>query len=125
MTINLYTLITIFFNIIFTFTVIFLERKQPVSVYAWLLLVWAFPFVGFILYFLFSQKFSSNKVYRFRKIDNKRFNAELEMQRRELADSAIQAAYQFGPHKDNIEYHINVSDGATRFLVKSQDIAAL
>lgn len=102
--------ITFIINIFLSFTVIFLQRKQPNSVYAWLLFIWFFPIIGFIFYVLFSQKFSSKRVYRYRKLDNERVNEELEMQRREISTSPLQAFYNFGEYKDNIEYHINVSD---------------
>lgn len=104
------SILIVIVNIILSFIVIFMERKQPSTVYAWLLFIWVFPVIGFIFYILFSQKFSSNRVYRFRKTDNKRSNEELEMQRREIRTSPLQAYYNFGKYKDNIEYHINVSD---------------
>ena len=42
-------LTAIFFiiNITLTFTIIFLERKNPQSTYAWLLFLWMVPIIGF------------------------------------------------------------------------------
>lgn len=103
-------ILTIILNLILSITLIFMQRKQPNSVYAWLLFIWIFPIIGFIFYILFSQKFSSKRVYKYQKNDNKRFNDALELQKKEISSSSLQAYYNFGEFKDNIEYHINVSE---------------
>ncbi len=103
-------LIMVIINLLLSIVVVFLQRKQPSSVYAWLLFIWIFPILGFIFYVLFSQQFSSNRVYKYRKVDSSNYNDELETQKREISISPIQAYYDFGEFKDNIEYHINVSD---------------
>ncbi len=107
---TVYGLTTFVVNIFLSIAVIFLQRKQPNSVYAWLLFIWLFPVIGFIFYILFSQKFSLRRIYRYSKNDNSNYNDKLKMQKREISLSPLQAFYDFGDFKDNIEYHINVSD---------------
>ncbi len=97
-------------NIILTIVVIFLERKQPSSTYAWLLFVWVVPVIGFLCYILFSQKFSSNRVYKMQKINNQRYNKKLAAQKAYIDDQREDILHQeYGPYLDNIEYHANVS----------------
>lgn len=102
--------ITVFINIILSVAVIFLERKQLSSTYAWLLFLWVLPVVGFIFYFLFSQKFSSKRVYRLYQSENKRFNEKLNMQREAIARAQEEGDERYNPYLDNIAYHVNVSE---------------
>ena len=46
-----YVLMTlVVFDIIFALIAVFFERKNPKSVWAWILLMMAVPYVGFVLY---------------------------------------------------------------------------
>lgn len=60
------SVVTFYGNLILTFIIIFMERKQPSSTYAWLMFLWIFPIIGFLFYIMFSQKFSSRRIYKFR-----------------------------------------------------------
>ncbi|MER1958050.1 MAG: cardiolipin synthase [Solibacillus sp.] len=56
--------IIIFINIIFAITVIFLERKKPSSTWAWLLVLYFLPFVGFLLYLLLGRQLRKKHLFR-------------------------------------------------------------
>ncbi len=51
-------------NILFAFTVIFLERRNPTSTLAWILVLFLLPAVGAVLYILFSQNLTRKKVFQ-------------------------------------------------------------
>lgn len=51
------------FNIVLAFTIVFLERKNPTSTWAWLLVLTFIPVVGFILYLIFGRKLSNTKLF--------------------------------------------------------------
>ena len=53
-----------FLNIIFALTVIFLERKKPSSTWAWLLVLFFLPFVGFFLYLLLGRQLRKKHLFR-------------------------------------------------------------
>ena len=57
-------------NITLTFTIIFLERKNPQSTYAWLLFLWMVPILGFLFYVLFSQNLTKRKIFRYNTPEN-------------------------------------------------------
>ena len=51
-------------NIIFSFFLIFIERKDPTTTWAWLLVLLVFPIVGFIGYLIFGQNLSRQKIFK-------------------------------------------------------------
>ena len=56
--------IIILINIIFALAVIFLERKKPSSTWAWLLVLFFLPFVGFFLYLLLGRQLRKKHLFR-------------------------------------------------------------
>lgn len=52
-----------FFNFVLAFTVIFLERKDASSTWAWLMVLFFIPIVGFILYLIFGRRLSNKKIF--------------------------------------------------------------
>jgi len=50
-------------NFVLAFTVIFLERKDISATWAWLMVLFFIPIVGFILYLVFGRQLSSKKIF--------------------------------------------------------------
>ncbi|MGE7183268.1 cardiolipin synthase [Peribacillus sp. NPDC006672] len=44
--------------------IIFLENRDPIQTITWLLMFGAFPFIGFIFYFLFGRNFRKERIFR-------------------------------------------------------------
>ena len=59
-------------NMISVFSLIFIERKDPTTTWAWLLILLLIPGVGFIVYLLLGQNLSRQKIFREKKIINKK-----------------------------------------------------
>lgn len=78
-------LLAMFFllNLISALSLIFIERKEPTTTWAWLLILIALPGIGFILYLLLGQNLSRQKIFREKKLADKikryklRSNSEL------------------------------------------------
>jgi len=51
-------------NILFAFTVIFLERKNPTSTLVWILVLFLLPAVGAVFYILLSQNLTRKKMFQ-------------------------------------------------------------
>ena len=51
-------------NIIFSFSLIFIERKDPTTTWAWLLILLVLPGIGFIGYLMFGQNLSRQKIFK-------------------------------------------------------------
>src|SRR5690625_4256354 len=55
-------------NIVLAFTVIFMERKNASSTWAWIMVLFFIPVLGFILYLLFGRRLSGKRIF---KLDTK------------------------------------------------------
>lgn len=54
-------------NIIFSLSLIFIERKDPTTTWAWLLIMMILPGLGFIIYLLLGQNLSREKMFKEKK----------------------------------------------------------
>lgn len=82
-------------NFILTFIIIFLERKDPQSTYAWLLLIWLIPALGFLFYLLFSQNIDRRKIFDLYDNEMELTYKLLNKQKKDLMRDKI-------PFRDNI-----------------------
>lgn len=66
-------LVLMFFllNLISALSLIFIERKEPTTTWAWLIILIVLPGIGFILYLLLGQNLSRQKIFREKKISDK------------------------------------------------------
>ena len=67
-------------NFAIALTIIFLERKNPSSTLAWIMILFLVPAVGIILYFLFSQNIARQKIFRMTKYEEAIMDASLNEQ---------------------------------------------
>ncbi|UWG99027.1 cardiolipin synthase [Dehalobacter sp. DCM] len=51
-------------NILLAFTIIFLERRNPISTLAWILVLFVLPGIGAFLYFMLSQNLTRKKMFQ-------------------------------------------------------------
>ena len=58
-------------NLISALSLIFIERKEPTTTWAWLVILIALPGVGLILYLLLGQNLSRQKIFREKKLADK------------------------------------------------------
>lgn len=56
-------------NAILSVVIIFFQRKKPTTVWAWLLVLYALPVVGFILYLLLGQNFRKERMFRAKEVE--------------------------------------------------------
>lgn len=66
-------LITMFFllNLLSALSLIFIERKEPTTTWAWLIILIVLPGIGLILYLLLGQNLSRQKIFREKKLADK------------------------------------------------------
>lgn len=58
------TVILMVLNVIFSISLIFIERKDPTTTWAWLLILLILPGLGFIIYILLGQNLSRQKIFK-------------------------------------------------------------
>ena len=56
-------------NIIFSLLIIFFQRRNPTTVWAWLLLLYFIPVIGFILYLILAQNFHKERMFKMKEIE--------------------------------------------------------
>ena len=59
-----------FINLLFCIAIVFFERKSPKSVWAWLLLLYFVPVVGFIFYLLLGADMKKRKMFRIKEVED-------------------------------------------------------
>lgn len=90
-------LIAMFFllNLLSALSLIFIERKEPTTTWAWLIILIVLPGIGLILYLLLGQNLSRQKIFREKKLADKIKRYKL-ISNRELPnfDSEINENYE-------------------------------
>lgn len=56
-------------NLILSILIVFFQRKNPATVWAWLLLIYFLPVAGFVLYLIFGRDFHKEKMFRAKEIE--------------------------------------------------------
>ena len=57
-----------YINLVLSVIIVFFQRKDPKSVWAWLLVMYFIPIVGFILYMLIGQDLHKRRMFRTKEI---------------------------------------------------------
>ncbi len=71
-------------NILLAFAIIFLERKNPSSTLAWIMILFLLPGFGILLYFMLSQNFSRKKIFKLKILEQRIIEESLETQIKEF-----------------------------------------
>ncbi|OPA77863.1 cardiolipin synthase [Paenibacillus selenitireducens] len=76
---NSFTVLSVI-NLILAIAVIFIERRNVGTTWAWLMVFLFLPGVGFIFYLLFGQNISKRKIYKIRKDQHEQIEQIVRMQ---------------------------------------------
>jgi len=61
-----------FFNLILALVIVFFQRRDPKTVWAWLLVLYFLPLVGFVLYLFFGRNFYCERKFKNKVIEDMR-----------------------------------------------------
>ncbi len=76
-------------NIVLSFVIIFMERKDSTATLAWLLVLLMLPGVGFFLYLLLSQNFSRKKLFTMKANAKRTFGDFLRVQQENFSSGKL------------------------------------
>lgn len=93
--------IMIVLNILFSFSLIFIERKEPTTTWAWLLIFILLPGFGFIIYILLGQNFSRERLFKEKKIIDKYKKEQLQESLNDLEEGDDSGEQYFDLRKMN------------------------
>lgn len=107
------------FNMFLAFAIVFLERKNATSTWAWLMVLLFIPVAGFILYLIFGRKLSNKKLFIW---DNKsrlgvKNAAEVQMQL--LEEDNFPIPESLSQYKDLFYLHLRNDDA---ILTQDNDV---
>ena len=60
----------LFINLILSIIIVFFQRRDPKTVWAWLLALYFIPGFGILFYLLFGQDFRKSKMFRIKKLED-------------------------------------------------------
>ncbi|MBQ8592012.1 MAG: cardiolipin synthase [Lachnospiraceae bacterium] len=99
----------VFFNFIFAIAVVFFQRKEPKSTWAWLLLLYFIPVLGFMFYLLAGTDTHKRKMFKTKEIEDHLHEAirkqEYSLRNRGRADEAPDIA----GYSDLVLYNLQTS----------------
>ncbi|SDB81768.1 cardiolipin synthase [Pelagirhabdus alkalitolerans] len=97
-------------NITLAFTIVFLERKNPTSTWAWLLVLTFVPLGGFFLYLIFGRKLSKHKLFVWDNKSRLGVKKAVQNQLQLLKEGSFPIPPQYQPHKDLFYMHLKNND---------------
>lgn len=59
----------VFINILFSIIIIFFQRREPTTVWAWLLVLYFIPILGFVLYLMLGQDYRKDRMFKMKGIE--------------------------------------------------------
>ena len=65
----------LFINIILSIVIVFFERRDPKTVWAWLLVLYFIPILGIFLYFIIGYDFHKRQMFRTKEIEDAMYSA--------------------------------------------------
>ena len=73
----------VYINMLLAIVIIFFERREPSTVWAWLLVLYFVPVLGFIIYLVLGQNMHKNRMFRIKEIEDE-LNSQIKNQTAEL-----------------------------------------
>lgn len=61
----------LYINLILSIMIVFFQRRDPKSVWTWLLLLYFVPVFGFFFYLIFAQDLHKNKMFRVKEVEDR------------------------------------------------------
>lgn len=86
-------------NFVLAFTVIFLERKNASSTWAWLMVLFFIPVLGFILYLIFGRRLSKQNIFTWDTKNKLGVKKEVQAQLQAIEEGSFHIKY------DDLEYY--------------------
>ncbi|MCH5343519.1 MAG: cardiolipin synthase [Acetatifactor sp.] len=93
-------------NMIFAIIIVFFQRRNPKSVWAWLLLLYFIPVVGFVFYLLIGQDMHKRKMFKVKEVED-HLNEAIRQQEHQLKSMDIeQTDTQIQDYTDLVMYNL-------------------
>ncbi len=116
-----------YINLVFAFIIVFFQRKDSKSVWAWLLVLYFIPVLGFVFYLLSGTDIHKEKLFRTKEIED-RLSEAIRRQKNLIQDSELSESYPgVAEYSDLVLYELQTAgailteDNDVRFLVDGKE----
>ncbi len=106
-------------NMLFAVVIVFFERRDPKSVWAWLLLLYFIPILGFVFYLFLGQNMRKRKMFRLKEVEDYLGEAIRQQEHQLLTREFGENDTEIDGYTDLIMYNLEIS-GAV--LTNNNDI---
>ncbi len=79
----------IIWNILFAIVIVFFQRREPKTVWTWLLLLYFIPILGFVFYLLIGTDMRKRKMFKVKEIED-RLNEAIRQQEHQLKNKELE-----------------------------------
>ena len=80
----------VFFNTIFAIVIVFFQRRDPKTVWTWLMALYFIPVLGFVFYLLIGTDMHKRKMFKIKEIEDK-LNEAIRQQEHQLKAKEMKA----------------------------------
>lgn len=109
----------VFLNMLFAIAIIFFQRRDPKTVWTWLMVLYFIPILGFVFYLLIGADMRKRKMFRIKEIED-RLNEAIRQQEHRLKSKELQAhAPDIAGYSDLVMYNL---DTAGAVLTDTNDV---
>ena len=114
-------------NLVFAVAIVFFQRKDPKSVWAWLLILYFVPVLGFVFYMLVGTDMHKKKMFRTKEIEDKLNNAIRRQEMLLLGKELPESYAEMKDYGDLVLYHLQASgailtdDNDVQFIVDGKE----
>lgn len=96
----------IMINLILAIMVVFFQRKEPKSVWAWLLILYFIPIIGFVFYLMAGTDMHKKRMFRTKEVED-RISEAIRAQENDLKSSSLELINpNLGGFEDLIYYNL-------------------
>ena len=96
-----------YINILLSIIIVFFQRRDPQSVWTWLLVLYFIPILGFIFYLIIGQDYRKSKMFRIKGVEDT-FSLEAAKQKEKLENNKLKISDKpLGVFSDLILYNLN------------------
>ena len=116
-----------YINLVFAVVIVFFQRKDSKSVWAWLLVLYFIPVLGFVFYLLSGTDMHKKKIFRTKEIED-RLSEAIRNQKMIITGKELSGSYPgVAEYSDLVLYELQTAgailsdDNDVRFLVDGKD----
>lgn len=97
-------------NFIFAVIIVFFQRRDPKSVWGWLLLLYFLPGLGFVFYLLCGQDFHKRKMFRAKEVEERLYEEVRRQEGQLLTKEKSENKPEIEGFKDLVIYNMETSN---------------